>query len=151
MHSFISKITRGRLCRSLACVCVDRSLVAPAIFDMSDRPPSALRPCASCTEQTEVSSRACQKAHWASVGYKNACKGVARARRDTKIKVQSRALARVAHMSGGASDDAHCLTCLDGADVADPLLRGGACRGSPEWTHVLCLIRMAETAQVIEI
>ena len=51
-------------------------------------------------------------------------------------------------MSGGAPGDARCLLCLDGGDAADPLVQGCACRGSFGWTHVTCLIRMAEAARV---
>ena len=54
-------------------------------------------------------SRPCQVAHWTSGGHKQECKGLARAHRDTNLEVQSRALAHVSHMSGGAPDDAHCL------------------------------------------
>ena len=50
-------------------------------------------------------------------------------------------------MSGGAPDDAHCLTCLDRGDAADPLLRGCACRGSSGWTHATCLVKSAEAAR----
>ena len=100
-----------------------------------------LQICASCAEQTDATlccvrcrthycSRMCQKARWTSGGHKKDCKGVARAHRDTDVEVQSRALARVAHMSGGAPNDAHCLFCLDGGNAADPLVRGCACRGS---------------------
>ena len=121
-------------------------------------PPPALSFCASCAEQTDAilccarchtdyCSRVCQKAHWASGGHKKACAGIARARRDTDLEVQSRGLARVAHMSGGAPGDAHCLTCLDGGDAADPLVRGCACRGSSGWSHVRCLIESAEAAR----
>ena len=113
--------------------------------------------CAGCAEQTDANlwcvrchtlycSRPCQKAHWTS-GHKQACAGLARARRDTDIDAQSRALARVAHVSGGAPDDAHCLLCLDGGDAAEPLVRGCVCRGSSGWSHVSCLLRMAEAAR----
>ena len=42
-----------------------------------------------------------------------ACAGIARARRDMNLEVQSRALACVARRSGGAPDDARCRLCLD--------------------------------------
>ena len=114
--------------------------------------------CASCAEQagatlccarchTIYCSRACQKTHWASGGHKKACKGLARARRDTDLAAQSRTLARVSHMSGGAADDAHCLFCLDGGDATDPLLRGCACRGTSGWSHAACLVKPAEAAR----
>ena len=120
----------------------------------TERAPS----CAGCVYQTDAArccarchtincSRQCQKAHWTSGGHKKAYKGIARARRDTDLEVQTRALARVAHMSGGAPDDEHCLICLDRGDAADPLLRGCACRGSCGWTHVTCLI--IKTAEVM--
>ena len=99
--------------------------------------------CARC--RTDYCSRACQKTHWTSSGHKKACAGIALARRDTNLEAQSRALARVAHMSGGAPDDACCLFCLD-EDATDPLMRGCACRGSFGWTHATCLIKMAEAA-----
>ena len=113
--------------------------------------------CGSCAVQTDATlrcarrhtlycSRPCQVAHWAG-GHKKDCKGLARARRDTDLEAQSRALARVSHMSGGAPNDAHYLTCLDGGDVADPLMRGCACRGSSGWTHATCLVKMAEAAR----
>ena len=51
---------------------------------------------ADCCSQTY------QKAHWASGAHKKACQGVAYARRDTDREAQSRALARVAHMSARA-------------------------------------------------
>ena len=119
---------------------------------------SVLRSCASCAEQTDANllcarchtlycSRRCQKTHWASGGHKQTCVGIARARRDTDTEVQSRALARVSHMSGGAPDEACCLFCLDRGDVTDPLLRGCACRGSFGWTHATCLVRSAEAAR----
>ena len=126
---------------------------------MSDRaPPNSLQTCASCAEQTDSNlwcarchtpycSSECQKAHWASGGHNKACKGLARARRDTNLEAQSRALARVSHMSGGAPNDARCLFCLDnGIDTLDPLMRGCACRGSYGWTHATCLVKMAEAA-----
>ena len=50
---------------------------------------------------------------WTSGGHKKVCEGIARARRDTNLEAQSRALARVSHMSGGAPDDARCIFCLD--------------------------------------
>ena len=98
-------------------------------------PPSALCSCASCAEETAANlrcarchtiycSRACQKTHWTSGGHKKACAGLSRARRDTDLEVQSRALGRVSSMSGGAPDDVHCLACLNGGDAADPLMRG---------------------------
>ena len=102
---------------------------------MSDRPSPALHShCARCAEHTDVTlccahchtiycSRRCQKAHWTLGGHKRACKGIARARRDTDLEVQSRALARASHMSGGAPDDARCMFCLDGDDAAKPLVR----------------------------
>ena len=115
-----------------------------------------LRSYASCAEEIDASlhcarchtyycSRPCQKAHWAS-GHKKSCAGIARARRDTDLEAQCRALAHISHMGGGAPDEAHCLMCLDRGDTADPLLRGCACRGSSGWTHVGCLIKMAEAA-----
>ena len=118
----------------------------------------ALRSCASCAEQTDgrlccarchtlYCSRACQKAHWSLGGHKKACVGLARAHRDTDPEVQSRALARVVHMSGGAPGDARCLFCLDGGDAEDPLMRGCACRGTFGWSHATCLVKMAEAAQ----
>ena len=64
------------------------------------------------------------------------------------LEVQSRALARVSHMSGGAPDDAHCMFCLDGGDAVDPLVRGCACRGSSGWSHATCLVQSAEAAPV---
>ena len=123
------------------------------------RLPPALRTCAGCAEQTAAKfrcarchtphycSRPCQVAHWTSGGHKKCCAGLARARRDTNLEVQSRALARVAHMSGGAPDDAHCLTCLDRGDAADPLVRGCACRGSSGWSHVGCMVETAEATR----
>ena len=103
--------------------------------------PYALPSYVSCGEQTDTSlscarchtrycSRPCKKAHWVAGGHRQACVGIARARRDTDLGVQSRALARLAHMSGGTPDDTRCLFCLGGADAADPLLRGCACRDS---------------------
>ena len=94
---------------------------------------SVIRSCASCVEQTDATlccaryrtdncSLQCQVAHWTSGGHKKTCKGLARAHRDTDIEVQSRALARVSHMSGGAPGDAHCLFCLDGGGAEDPLM-----------------------------
>ena len=88
---------------------------------------SMLCSCASCAVQTDANlscarcrtdycSPECQVAHWASGVHRKECKGLARARRDTDLEVQSRALARVSQMSGGAPDDAHCLFCLDGGD-----------------------------------
>ena len=62
--------------------------------------------------------------------------------------MQPRALARVAHVSGGAPDDAHCLFCLDRGGAADPLVRGCVCRGSSGWVHMGCLVKSAETAPV---
>ena len=120
--------------------------------------PPALRSCANCAEETDSNlwcarchtiycSRPCQKTHWTSGGHKKECKGIARARSDTNLEAQSRALARVSHMSGGAPDDARCLFCLDWGDAEDPLLRGCACRGSFGWTHVTCLVKSAEIAQ----
>ena len=117
-------------------------------------PQPALRSCESCAGQTDANlhcarchtiycSRACQKAHWNSGGHKKACAGIARARRDTDLDVQSRALARVAHMSGGAPDDARCMVCLDEGEAAEPLVRGCACRGSSGWTHATCLVQSA--------
>ena len=81
-------------------------------------------------------------------GHNKECKGIARARRNADREVQSRALARVAHMSGGAPGDARCLFCLDGGDAEDPVLRGCACRGSSGWTHIWCLVKSAEAAPV---
>ena len=121
---------------------------------------SLLPSCASCTEQTDANlccarcrtlycSRQCQKAHWGSGGkdgHKQTCEGIARAHRVTNTEVQSRALARVSHMSGGAPDDAHCLFCLDRGDATEPLVRGCACRGSSWWGHATCLVKMAEYA-----
>ena len=89
--------------------------------------PRALRSCVSCAEQTDgklccarchtlYCSRACQKTDWTSG-------------RDTNLEMQSRALVRVAHMSGGAPDDAHCLFCLDQGDATDPSC-GGARTGA---------------------
>ena len=83
-----------------------------------------MRSCASCAVHTDANlscarcrtdycSPECQKADWTSVVHKNVCKGIARARRDTDVEAQSRALARVSHMSGGAPGDARCLFCLD--------------------------------------
>ena len=100
-------------------------------------PQPLLRSCAGCTEQTDANlscarcrtpycSRECQKAHWGAGGHKKACAGIARARRDTDLEVQSRALARVAQMSGGAPNNAYCLFCLDAGDAAEPLARGCA-------------------------
>ena len=120
--------------------------------------PPALGSCASCAEQTDATlccgrchtlycSRPCQKTHWKLGGHKKACAGIARARRDTKLEAQSRALAHVSCMSGGAPDDARCLFCLDGGDATEPLLRGCACRGSFGWTHALCLVKMAEATR----
>ena len=122
---------------------------APALF--------VLRSCARYADQTDANmhcarchtdycSRPCQKAHWAS-GHKKACAGLARARRDTDLAVQSRARARVAHMSGGAPDDTRCLFCLDGDDATDPLLRGCACRGLFGWTNVGCLVKSAKATR----
>ena len=119
---------------------------------------SVLRSCASCAEQTDGKlccarchtlyfSRACQETDRTSGGHKKDCAGIARARRDMNFEAQSRALARVSHMSGGAPDDAHCLACLDGDGAADPLVRGCAYRGSFGWTHATCLIQMAEAAR----
>ena len=93
----------------------------------------ALNLCASCAQETDATlccarchtlycSRKCQKAHWTSGGHKKACVGLARARRDTDLDMQSRALARVSHMSGGAPDEARCLFCLDGAGAANLLV-----------------------------
>ena len=107
---------------------------------------SALRSCASCADPTDANvccarchtlycSRACQKTHWSS-GHKKACKGIARACRDTDREAQSRALARVSHMNGGAPDDAYGLFCLDRDDAEEPLVWGCACRGSPGWTRM---------------
>ena len=116
----------------------------------------ALLSCASCAGQTDANmrcagcptffycSRACQKADWRLGGHKRACKGLARGHRDREA--QSRALARIALMSGGAPDDAHCMFCLGGSDATDPILRGCACRGSSGWSHAGCLIRVAEAA-----
>ena len=112
---------------------------------------SLLRSCASCAEQVDETlccarchtlycSRQCQKVHWASGGHKKDCKGIARAYRDTNLEAQSRALARVSHMSGGAPGDARCLFCLDEGDATKPLMRGCACRGSFGWAHVTCLV-----------
>ena len=120
--------------------------------------PPAPRSCAGCTEQIDAKlccarchtlycSRPCQKAHWNSGGHKQACAGIARARRDTDLEAQLRALSYVSHMSGGAPDDARCLFCLDGGDAAEPLVRGCACRGSYGWAHAACLIRMTEAAR----
>ena len=117
-----------------------------------------LRSCATCAEQTDAKlrcarcrtdycSRACQAAHWVSGGHNKACKGIARARRDTNLEVQSRALACVAHMIGGAPADARCLFCLDWGDTTDPLVRGCACRDSAGWTHMGCLVKSAEVAR----
>ena len=75
-----------------------------------------------------------------------ACAGLERARRDTDVEAQSRALARVSHMSG-APEDAQCLFCLDGTDAAEPLVRGCACRGTAGWTHMGCLVKWAEAAR----
>ena len=110
-------------------------------------PLPALRPCASCAEQTDSNlhcancytlycSRECQLTDWSSGGHKQACAGLARAGRETDLGMQSRALTRVSHLSGGVPDDAHCLTYLGGGDGADQLVRGCACRGSPRWAHV---------------
>ena len=118
----------------------------------------ALRSCASCAELTEAKlccarcrtdycSPECQAAHWASGRHKKYCKGIARARRDTNLEVQSRALARVAHMSGGAPAGARCMFCLDWSGAADQLRRGCACRGSAGWTHVSCLVKCAKAAR----
>ena len=93
----------------------------------------ALRFCASCAEQTDATlccarcrtdycSRECQVAHWTLGGHKKACKGIARARRDTGPGAQSRAFARVSHTSGCAPDDAHCLICLEGTGATEPAL-----------------------------
>ena len=116
---------------------------------------SVLRSCASCAGQTDLNMRCTrchtlyclrkyQKAHWGSGGHKKVCAVTARARRDTNLEVQSRALVRVAHTvahtSGGAPDNACCLVCLGGAGTTVPLVRGCACRGSPGWTHVTCLV-----------
>ena len=56
--------------------------------------------------------------HWDLGGHKKACKAIVRACRDTDREVQSRAIARVSCMSGGAPDDARCLFCLDGANAS---------------------------------
>ena len=129
------------------------------ISSMSARAPSrVLRFCWGCAEQadanlsctrchTDYCSRESQKPDWTSGGHKKACKEITRARRDTNIEAQSRALSRVAHMSGGAPDDARCLFCLDGGGAEDPLLRGGPCRGSFGWSHAGCLVKMAEAAR----
>ena len=122
-------------------------------------PRPALHSCASCAERTAGNfwcarchtlycSRPCQVAHWGSGGHKKACKGLARAHRDTDLEVQSRALAHVSCMSGGAPADARCLLCLEGGDAVDPLVRGCACRGSSGWTHAGCLVKVAEAARV---
>ena len=100
--------------------------------------------CANC--RTEYCSCECQKADLTSGGHKKACKGLARARRDTDLDVQARALARVSCMSGGAPDDARCLICLGAGDAADQLVRECACRGSFGWTHSTCLVKSAEAA-----
>ena len=82
---------------------------------MPNLQPSALPFCAGCAKQTDANlscarcrvdycSRKCPKVHWTSGGHKHACAGLARARRDTDLDVQSRALARVSYMGGCAPD-----------------------------------------------
>ena len=118
----------------------------------------ALQICVSCAEQTGVNlycakchtlycSQACQKAHWTPGGHKEACTGLARARRDTNPGVQSRALACVSNMNGGAPGDARCLFRLGGGDAAEPLTRSCACWGSFVWSHTPCLVKFAEAAR----
>ena len=104
--------------------------------------PPPLRFCAGCADQAD----ACQKTDWSSGGHKKACKEITRARHDTNLEVQSRALARVAHMSGGAPNDACYLFCLDRVDTAQ-LVWGCACRGTFGWTHMGCLVKCAEAAR----
>ena len=104
----------------------------PARLSCAEQNDRMLR-CARC--YALYCSRACQKAHWTSGGHKNECEGIARARRDTDRDAQSRALARVSHMSGGAPADARCMFCLDWGDASDPIMRGCACRGSAGWTQ----------------
>ena len=119
---------------------------------------SMLRSCSSCAEHTAATlccarcrtlycSRPCQVAHWTSGGHQKACKGIARAHRDTNIEVQSRALARVAHMSGGVPDDALCLICIDMGGAVCPLVRGCVCWGSVGWAHVTCQVKSVEVAR----
>ena len=99
-----------------------------------------LRPCAGCAEQTTVNlhcvrchtprycSRSCQVTHWSPGRHKKACTGLARARLDTNLEVQSRALAHVAHMGGGTSVDLCCLFFIGGGGATDQHLRGCAYR-----------------------
>ena len=119
---------------------------------------SALRTRASCAEQieaklccarcrTDYCSPECPATHWVPGGHKKACERLARARRATDLDARSSALARAAHMSGSAPDDAYCLMCLGGGDTEGPLMRGCACRGSTGWTHAGCLVTSAEAAR----
>ena len=105
-------------------------------------PPSALRSCAGCAEQTSRScaaraatlyycSRPCQVAHWTSGGHNTVCVGLAQARCDANLEVQSRALAHVAHMSGSAPDDVRCLFCLDGGGATDRSRAGAGAAARP--------------------
>ena len=97
--------------------------------------------CTSCAEQTDANLRCarchtrycsseCHKTDWISGGHKKACAGIARARRDTDLEVQLRALARVSCMSGGAPDDARCLFCVSTGATPKNRSCGGARAGA---------------------
>ena len=117
---------------------------------MSPTPWSLLGFCADCAEQTDANLRCtgCHTCYWALGGHKKDCKGFARARGDTNLGAQSRALARVSHMSGGAPGGALCLFCLDGGDATNLLSRGCAFRGSSGWAHATCLVQSVGGARV---
>ena len=121
---------------------------------------STLRSCAGCADETDATlccarchtiycSRPCQKAR--GLGPGRAQEGLrgarARARRDMDLEVQSRALARVSHMSGGGAGRRALSVLPRRRRHRRSAPAGVPCRGSSGWTHIGCLVKSAEAAR----